>query len=100
MNQPNSMPRVRHLSLRELWRRRVRWPRVLPGSIRRSLVISDAALVLVTLLVFLAGAYGLVYRPLAHGLAASQMEVSSQQVEARLATLVQRVEAIARLHHD
>ncbi|HEX6707797.1 MAG TPA: response regulator [Albitalea sp.] len=100
MSQPNSMPRVRHLSLRELWLRRARRPRVLPGSIRRSLVLTDAALVLVTLVVFLAGAYGLVYRPQAHGLAASQMEVSSQQVEARLNTLIQRVEAIAHLSHD
>ena len=40
--------------------------------------------------------YALVYRPLRSDLAAAQMTLVSQQVEAKVLTLVHRVEAIAR----
>jgi signal transduction histidine kinase/CheY-like chemotaxis protein len=100
MNHDGPIPRVLRQTLRELWQRRPRGPRAWRGSIRRSLMLSDVLLVLAALLAFLVGAYGLVYLPLAHELAVSQMEMSSRQVEARLMTLVKRVEAVARLNHD
>jgi signal transduction histidine kinase len=95
--RPGEQPR--RLSLQDRLSRQFREPRS-PGSIRRSLLLSDVLLVLVALLAFLIGAFGLVYLPLAHELAAAQMEVSSQQVESRLDTVVRRVEAVARLNHD
>ncbi|WP_280153051.1 hybrid sensor histidine kinase/response regulator [Piscinibacter sp. XHJ-5] len=70
------------------------------GSIQRSLMASDVLLLLAALSAFVVGASILVFRPLAQELAASQMVVSSHQVELKLATLVKRVEAVARLNHD
>ncbi len=52
------------------------------------------------LFIFIAGAYLFAFRPFIQNLATAQLENSSQQVEARLQTLVRRVEAIVRLNHD
>jgi len=96
----NDGPGPRRWSMRDIWRgRAIAW-RVPPGSIRRSLLLSDMLLVLLALLVFLAGAWGLVYLPLAEDLAAAQMGQSSQQVQARLNALVKRVEAVAQANRD
>ena len=72
-------------------------PRV---PLRRSLLLSASALVLASLAAFVVSLYAFVYRPLAHDLAAAQLGVASEQVEARLRTLVSRAEAVARFNHD
>jgi len=74
---------------------------LVPGAtLRRSMVLTAFGLVLVALAAFIAGLYVFVYVPLTHDLATAQLRVVSEQVEGRLATLVNRVEAIARLNHD
>lgn len=100
MTTDGHAPRVRHLSLRDMWKGRSRAIGMLPGSIRRSLLLSDLLLVAAALLAFLIGAYFLVYLPLARELAAVHMQNVSQQVEAQLHTLVRRVEAVSRIQHD
>jgi signal transduction histidine kinase/CheY-like chemotaxis protein len=100
MKNDGHAPRVRQLSLRDMWNGRSRAHRMLPGSIRRSLLLSDLLLVGVALLAFLVGAYALVYLPLARELAAVHMQIASQQVESQLYTLVRRVEAVSRIHRD
>jgi signal transduction histidine kinase/DNA-binding response OmpR family regulator/HPt (histidine-containing phosphotransfer) domain-containing protein len=74
-----------------------RSPRI---PLRRSLVLSASVIVLISLAAFVASLYVLVYRPLVHELAAAQLGVVSEQVEARLRTLVSRAEAVARIGHD
>ena len=75
-------------------------PHVSSVTLRRSLVIAAFAIVLGSLAVFVAAIYAFVYRPLTQDLATAQLRVVSEQVEARLRTLVDRVEAIARLNRD
>jgi len=57
-------------------------------TLRRGLVITAFAIVLGALAIFVAGTYAFVYRPLTQDLAAAQLRVVSEQVEARLRTLV------------
>jgi len=68
--------------------------------LRRSLLLSASALVLASLAAFVVSLYAFVYRPLAQDVAAAQLGVASEQVEARLRTLVGRAEAVARINHD
>ena len=69
-------------------------------TLRTSLIRASFALVLFALLAVIAGTYAFVYLPLAHDLATTQLRLASEQVEGRLRTLVDRVEAVARLNHE
>ncbi|HSV69884.1 MAG TPA: response regulator [Methylibium sp.] len=83
-----------------------RSPSMLPESrptqapLRRSLVLHAFAFLLVALAVLAAALYAFAYRPLVDDLAVAQMRITSEQVEARLRTLVQRVEAVVRLNRE
>ena len=66
-------------------------------SLRRSLIGATWGIALVVLAVFLTSVYFLVYRPAAEELATAQLRIASQEIEAKLQTLVRRVEAVA--HH-
>ena len=70
------------------------------ATLRRSMVVAAFALVLAALASFILGLYVFVYVPLAHDLATARLRIVSEQVEGRLRTLVDRVEAIARLNRD
>ncbi len=69
-------------------------------SLRRSLVIAAFTLVFGALSAFIIALYALVVVPVSDERATSQLRVASGQVVARMRTLVDRVEAIARLNHD
>ncbi|MBL0729344.1 response regulator [Piscinibacter sp. HJYY11] len=68
--------------------------------LRRSLLIAAFTLVFGALLGFIALLYAFVVRPASDDLALAQLRGASDQVEARLRTLVSRVEAIALLNRD
>jgi signal transduction histidine kinase/CheY-like chemotaxis protein/HPt (histidine-containing phosphotransfer) domain-containing protein len=68
--------------------------------LRRSLLMAAFTLVFGALLGFIALLYAFVVRPGIDDLAVSQLRGASEQVEARLRTLVSRVEAIALLNRD
>ena len=70
------------------------------ATLRTSMVLAAFTLVLAALASFILGLYVFVYLPLAHDLATSQLRIVSEQVEGRLRTLINRLEAIARLNHD
>ncbi len=68
--------------------------------LRRSLLMAAFTLVFGALLGFIALLYAFVVRPASDDLAVSQLRGASEQVEARLRTLVSRVEAIVQLNRD
>jgi signal transduction histidine kinase/CheY-like chemotaxis protein len=68
--------------------------------LRRSLIVAAFTIVLAAMAAFLTSVYFVVYVPIARDLAATAMLTSSQQVEARMLTLVRRLEAIVGLNHD
>ena len=59
-----------------------------------------AAIALFALTIFSASVYLLVFRPLVHELTTAQLRVASEQVSARLRTLIARAEAVSHLNHD
>ena len=69
-------------------------------SLRASLVLASFVLVCVAVGLVIAGWYVLLHRPLMHDLATFQLRLSSERVEGRLRTLVDRIEAVARLNRD
>ncbi|WP_372525487.1 response regulator [Piscinibacter sp.] len=68
--------------------------------LRRSLVIAAFTLVFGALLAFIVALYAFVVVPVGDELATSQLRIASGEVESRMRTLVNRVEAIAHLNHD
>jgi two-component system sensor histidine kinase/response regulator len=69
-------------------------------SLRASLVLASFVLVCVAVGLVIAGWYVLLHRPLMHDLATFQLRLSSERVEGRLRTLVDRIEAVASLNRD
>lgn len=65
-------------------------------SFANSLILQFGLLMLLALLVFAAGSYRLIVRPTVNDLARAQMELVSEQLEARLGRLLQTVEATLR----
>lgn len=68
--------------------------------LQRSLVRSASAIALFSLAIFIGSVYFLVLLPLAHELASAQLGVTSEQVAARLRTLIARAEAVAHINRD
>jgi signal transduction histidine kinase/DNA-binding response OmpR family regulator/HPt (histidine-containing phosphotransfer) domain-containing protein len=66
--------------------------------LQRSLVRSASAIALFSLTIFIGSVYFLVLLPLAHELASAQLSVASEQVAARLRTLIARAEAVAHIN--
>jgi len=69
-------------------------------SIQRSLLVSSLCTATVVLLLSAAAAQAFVYAPVQRALAAAQLRVATQAVDADFAALFQRIETIARLRAD
>ena len=63
-------------------------------------MIAAFAIAFVVLGIFLGSVYTLFYKPWARQLAISKLREASQQIEARLQTLVRRVESVARIDRE
>jgi len=74
--------------------------RQVPASISRSFVQSIVLVTATALLALLTSAYLFVYKPYRGQIATAQLNVVAQQVQAKLRTIVLRVEAVARLRRD
>ena len=71
-----------------------------PQSIGRSFVQSIILVTSAALLALLASAYVFVFEPYRDQIATAQLNLVAQQIQARLHTLVLRVEAVAKLRRD
>lgn len=71
-----------------------------PESIGRSFVQSIILVTAAALLALLISAYVFVYEPYESRIAAAQLNLVAQQVQAKLLTIVLRVEAVAKLRRD
>ena len=71
-----------------------------PIPLRRSLMRATFMLATESLLAFAVALYAFVWVPVSGDLATAQLRIASDRVDARMRTLVRRVESIARLNHD
>src|SRR5258708_15125916 len=70
------------------------------GSLRRSLIVAAFGIAFMVLGSFLGSVYFVFYKPWARELAITQLRAASQQIEARLQSIVHRVEAVAIISRD